>query len=291
MNSLVQPNLHTREFIQFCEQEKIELLPLFFKKPKALDYIKNKLNIKPKNKYCFYDLDYEYCFWFGINEAVKKNNTKIIDFLLNEPKLKSFYSKEALEAFSHGYKLYANLPKIEMRNQNIIRTKDYFVQVCMSKSEQQTFQYKEIRPIFIDVPLYSCLKAQNIKLFFYLLEKIPFYNFIDLDYYKAKFLAHLKRENVEEFLGILNIKEKINNNLIHLLLDIIHKQNEFAIDFLLEQKYELENSLTSLVTKNFTQDELHFYNCSLKKTQYVDLDKKLSTKVVDIPKKSKPFKI
>lgn len=291
MNSLVQPNIHTREFIQFCEQEKIESLPLFFQKPSKIEQIKNKLNLKIKNKYAFYSLDYEYCFWFGLTAAVKKNNNKIIELLLNEPKLKPFYTKEALEAFFHGYKLYAELPKIEMRNQNITRNKDYFVQVCISKTEQQTFQYKEIRPIFIDIPLYTCIKNGNIKLFFSLIEKIPFYNFINLDYYKSKFLAYLKKENVEEFLGILNIKEKINLNLNYLLLDIIQNQNEFAIDFLIEHQYELENLLSSLNTKHFNQDEIAFHKASLKKVQYIDLDKKLSTKVVDNSKKSKPFKI
>ncbi len=278
MKSLTIPNSQTRAFIELCGQGDINALSLFFKKDTFWERIKH-LFIKNKNIYANYEIEQDYAAWFGLGIAAKNNNFELIDYLINHNELSYYLTKEATNLLSFTYKTFEPIPKLQMNIENIVRNKNYCVHICLNEKDPGTpFQYKEIKPIYIDIPLLKAIENSNYEMFFYILEKIHIKDFIDLDNYIIKFLKTLNSRNKERFLQIENIHQILESRITFALLEIIEAQNIFAANFLIEKLKLPLFIFDSLETKLFNQKQLDFYNELKIIASYKLLDKDLNKK-------------
>lgn len=284
MKFLVQPNAHTREFLSFCNQGDMASILKFFKKPTIIDKIKNFL-LKTPNYYSYY-IEHDCCCWFGLEIASRNNNFEIIKFIVEGGHFDHYLSSEWTKAINFTYNLFEPLPIIKLITDNLVRDKNYFIHIAKNSDYKgPIFQYKEIKPMFIDDPLLATIENFNLELFNYLLEKTYIHESIDIENYLIKFLRHLNSDNQQKFEFIPNINGAIQSKLEYSILEVVFSKNIYAKNFLLSKFNITDDILNNLQKYKYSESEKFFLDSFIKEIKCLELSKKLDSKESKIERK------
>lgn len=284
MKFLTQPNAHTREFLTFCNQGEMDCVVKFFKKPTLIDHLKNYF-LKHPNYYS-YQIEHDYCCWFGLEVAARNNNLELMKFIIESGEFQYYLSPEWTKAINFTYNLFEPYPIIKLVSDNLVRDKNYFIHIAKNMDYKgPIFQYKEIKPMFIDDPLLATIENFNLDLFNYLLENTHIKQSIVLDDYLIKFLRNLNAENQTIFNTIPNIKNIVQNKLEYSILEVVFAKNDYAKDFILANYKISEQICSNLLQYKYSESEREYLNSFLQEFKYLDMAKKLDSKESKTQKK------
>ncbi len=284
MKFLTQPNAHTREFLSFCNQAEMDIVAKFFKKPTITDKIKNYLLKKPD--YYSYQIEHDYCCWFGLEVAARNNNLELMDFIVKSGHFQYYLSSEWTKAINFTYNLFEPYPIIKLVTDNLVRDKNYFIHIAKNMDYKgPIFQYKEIKPMFIDDPLLATIENFNLELFNYLLKNTHIKESIVLEDYLIKFLRKLDDKNRNIFDSIPNIKNVIGEKLEYSILEVVFAKNDYAKDFILKNYTISEAIFSNLQKYKYSEKEKEYLNEFLQEFKYLDMSQKLDSKEKKTDKK------
>ncbi len=284
MKFLTQPNAHTREFLSFCNQAEMEIVAKFFKKPTLTDKIKNYLFKKPD--YYSYQIEHDYCCWFGLEVAARNNNLELMDFIVKSGHFQYYLSSEWTKAINFTYNLFEPYPIIKLVTDNLVRDKNYFIHIAKNMDYKgPIFQYKEIKPMFIDDPLLATIENFNLELFSYLLKNTHIKESIVIEDYLIKFLRKLDDKNRNIFDSIPNIQNVIGEKLEYSILEVVFAKNDYAKDFILKNYTISEAIFSNLQKYKYSEKEKEYLNEFLQEFKYLDMSQKLDSKEKKTDKK------
>ncbi len=284
MKFLTQPNAHTREFLSFCNQGDMDCVVKFFQKPTLIDHLKNYFLKKPN--YYSYQIEHDYCCWFGLEVAARNNNLELMEFIIKSGHFQYYLSPEWTKAINFTYNLFEPLPIIKLVTDNLVRDKNYFIHIAKNMDYKgPIFQYKEIKPMFIDDPLLATIENFNLELFNYLLDKTHIRGSIVLEDYLIKFLRTLDCNNKETFNSIPNINKVIEDKLEYSILEVVFAKNDYAKDFLLANYKITDDIFSNLQKYKYSESEKEYLNHFLQEFKYLELEKNLILKEKKTDKK------
>lgn len=265
------PNTHTREFIKFCQDGKIETLQEFFVKRNW--FTKYLFNLFSKKDYSSYQLELEYCAWFGLGMAAKSNDMDTVKYILNQPMLKKYFEYKNITSIYSVYGLFEPAPMLELIKTNNLKSKKYFVHICKNNDPQgPIFHYKEVKPIFVDEPILQAISNNNLDIFFEILNNTELAQVINIEKYIIKFLGLANEQSILSFKHIQDIDRIVNSNLHYALLETVDYCNKLASEYLIDEILTPASVMEEFQDYRLTDKQTRFLTEMNQQIRYRDMD-------------------